>query len=83
MPKPEIPTNLKLEKVKPSTWMVIPSAAWSITIKLTSTVGNWVGLVACRFLLRVTDALSFPGNSTDIRLSRCAEMHDVSLLGDI
>ncbi|KAK2735623.1 hypothetical protein FQN57_001169 [Myotisia sp. PD_48] len=50
----EVPSNLILKKIAPSTWLSSIIAAWGVT-------SSFRGLVACRFLLGVFEAGFVPG----------------------
>ncbi|KAL2106013.1 hypothetical protein VUR80DRAFT_7413 [Thermomyces stellatus] len=57
----QIPSNMLITRVKPaiymSGWMII----WAVISALTSLVQNYGGMVACRFVLGITEAPFYPG----------------------
>ena len=52
----QVPSNMLITKVRPSMYMSGWMAVWAIVSACTALVQNYAGLVACRFLLGVTEA---------------------------
>ncbi|KAI9756266.1 MAG: hypothetical protein M4579_003933 [Chaenotheca gracillima] len=57
----EVPSNLILKNVAPSTWLTSIMALWGIATIGQGLVRNYAGLVACRVLLGLFEAGFFPG----------------------
>ncbi|KAH8597839.1 MFS transporter [Bisporella sp. PMI_857] len=58
----EVPSNLMLRKVTPSTWLSGLAFCWGIISMCQGFVTTHAGLVACRFLLGVFESGAFPGS---------------------
>lgn len=52
----QVPSNMLITKVRPSMYMSGWMAVWAIVSACTALVQNYGGLVACRFLLGITEA---------------------------
>ncbi|KAL5345470.1 hypothetical protein ACLOAV_009843 [Pseudogymnoascus australis] len=57
----QVPSNMLITKVRPSMYMSGWMAVWAIVSACTALVQNYGGLVACRFLLGITEAPFYPG----------------------
>ncbi|GAB7364040.1 hypothetical protein MBLNU230_g4597t1 [Neophaeotheca triangularis] len=57
----EVPSNLVLSRMKPSTWIGALVLAWGTVMTLTGVVQSFGGLLATRFFLGLTEAGFFPG----------------------
>lgn len=57
----QVPSNMLITKVRPSRYMSGWMAVWAIVSGCTALVQNYSGLVACRFLLGITEAPFYPG----------------------
>lgn len=57
----EIPSNLILKKVAPSTWLSLIMVLWGIATMGQGLVNNFEGLVAMRVLVGLFEAGLFPG----------------------
>ncbi|KAI9677626.1 MAG: hypothetical protein M1817_006581 [Caeruleum heppii] len=57
----EVPSNLLLKKLAPSTWLSVIMFCWGIITMCQGFVTSHAGLVVCRFLLGVFEAGVFPG----------------------
>lgn len=57
----QVPSNMIMNRVKPAWWMSFWMFAWAIVSTLNCLVQNYEGLLACRFLLGVTEAPFYPG----------------------
>ncbi|EER28038.1 hypothetical protein D8B26_006687 [Coccidioides posadasii str. Silveira] len=57
----EVPSNLILKKVAPSTWLSGIIAAWGIVTVCQGVTHSFAGLVVCRFLLGAFEAGFVPG----------------------
>lgn len=57
----QVPSNMVMNRVKPAWWMSGWMMAWAIVSTLNFKVTNYHGLLACRFLLGVTEAPFYPG----------------------
>ncbi|WEW55773.1 hypothetical protein PRK78_001206 [Emydomyces testavorans] len=58
----EIPSNLILKKVAPSTWLSSIIGGWGIVTVCQGVTQSFAGLVVCRFLLGVFEAGFVPGS---------------------
>ncbi|KAL8662028.1 MAG: hypothetical protein Q9202_005082 [Teloschistes flavicans] len=58
----EVPSNIMLKRVAPSTWLSLMMFVWGITTMCQGLVSSFGGLVACRFLLGCFEAGLAPGN---------------------
>ncbi|KAK8024875.1 hypothetical protein PG990_002698 [Apiospora arundinis] len=58
----EVPSNLVIKKVAPSTWLSLIMILWGIATIGQGLVNNVAGLVGCRFALGVFEAGVFPGS---------------------
>ena len=52
----QVPSNMLITKVRPSMYMSGWMVVWAIVSGCTALVQNYAGLVACRFLLGITEA---------------------------
>ena len=52
----QVPSNMLITKVRPSLYMSGWMVVWAIVSGCTALVKNYQGLVACRFLLGITEA---------------------------
>ncbi|KAF3407158.1 hypothetical protein DPV78_000177 [Talaromyces pinophilus] len=57
----DIPSNIVLKKVRPSTWISILAFLWGIVCMCQGFVKNKAGLIACRFFLGIFEAGFVPG----------------------
>ncbi|KAI0484569.1 major facilitator superfamily domain-containing protein [Xylariaceae sp. FL0804] len=57
----EVPCNIILKHVAPSTWLSAIMVLWGIATVGQGLVTNLAGLIACRFLLGLFEAGLFPG----------------------
>ena len=57
----QVPSNLILTRVNPSTFLGLAMAAWGIISAAQAASQTFGGLVACRALLGVVEAPFFPG----------------------
>ncbi|TKA67200.1 hypothetical protein B0A49_04513 [Cryomyces minteri] len=57
----EVPSNIIIKKVAPSTWLSLIMTLWGIATVGQGLVKNFGGLVACRFLVGLFEAGLFPG----------------------
>ncbi|KAI9840137.1 MAG: hypothetical protein M1837_001898 [Sclerophora amabilis] len=57
----EVPSNLILKNIAPSTWLTLIILLWGIATIGQGLVTNFAGLVACRLLLGLFEAGFFPG----------------------
>jgi MFS family permease len=56
----EVPSNIVLKMMRPSTWIAILLFAWGLVTTLMGVVTTYKGLIAARFFLGVTEAGFFP-----------------------
>jgi MFS family permease len=57
----ELPSNLVIQKLKPSRWLAFITTSWGLVATLTGLVRNFGGLIACRILLGALEGGLFPG----------------------
>ncbi|KAH7346099.1 MFS transporter-like protein [Pyrenochaeta sp. MPI-SDFR-AT-0127] len=57
----QIPSNMILSRVRPSWYLGGFCMSWSIVCLLTYRANDYAGMLACRFLLGVTEAPFYPG----------------------
>jgi MFS family permease len=57
----EVPSNLILRKLAPSTWLSVLIFFWGAAAMCQGLVKNYAGLVVCRFFLGLFEAGVFPG----------------------
>lgn len=57
----EVPSNLVLKKMRPSTWLSLIMILWGIATVGMGLVNNFEGLIAMRVLLGFFEAGLFPG----------------------
>ncbi|KAI9878608.1 MAG: hypothetical protein M1830_000427 [Pleopsidium flavum] len=57
----EVPSNILLKKVPPSTWLSFIMFCWGVITVCMGVTKSYAGLVVCRFLLGVFEAGFFPG----------------------
>jgi MFS family permease len=57
----EVPSNLILRKVAPSTWLSLLIFLWGVAGMCQGLVKSYSGLVVCRFFLGTFEAGVFPG----------------------
>lgn len=57
----EVPSNLVLKKLAPSTWLSLIMVLWGVATVGTGLVKNFEGLIAMRVLLGFFEAGLFPG----------------------
>jgi MFS family permease len=57
----EVPSNIILKKLAPSTWLALIMVLWGISTVGMGLVNNFEGLVAMRVLLGFFEAGLFPG----------------------
>ncbi|KAL2828475.1 major facilitator superfamily domain-containing protein [Aspergillus cavernicola] len=58
----EVPSNMLLKHVKPSTWLSGIMAAWGVVTVCQGVTGSFGGLVACRVLIGALEAGFMPGS---------------------
>lgn len=59
----EVPSNLVLKKLAPSTWLSLIMVLWGIATVGMGLIKNFEGLIAMRVLLGFFEAGLFPGNA--------------------
>ncbi|KAH8820245.1 major facilitator superfamily domain-containing protein [Xylogone sp. PMI_703] len=59
----EVPSNIILRKVAPSTWLSALIFFWGVAAMCQGVVNNYGGLVACRFFMGVFESGVFPGSA--------------------
>ncbi|KAK8078351.1 hypothetical protein PG996_004521 [Apiospora saccharicola] len=59
----EVPSNLIIKKLAPSTWLSLIMVLWGIATIGQGLVTNVSGLVGCRFVLGIFEAGVFPGST--------------------
>ena len=57
----EVPSNLIINKVAPSTWLSVLMFFWGVCTMCQGLVWNYKGMVVCRFFIGVFEAGVFPG----------------------
>ncbi|OCL14336.1 MFS transporter [Glonium stellatum] len=57
----EIPSNIILKKIRPSTWLAGLMFLWGIATMCQGLVKSYGGLIACRVLMGALEAGSLPG----------------------
>ncbi|KAH7402809.1 MFS transporter [Pyrenochaeta sp. MPI-SDFR-AT-0127] len=57
----QVPSNLLLTRIKPAYYMAGWMMAWAIVSTLMAIVKNYHGMLACRFVLGITEAPFYPG----------------------
>jgi MFS family permease len=57
----QVPSNMILNRVRPSWYMAGFCMAWSVVSLLTYKATSFGSMVACRFLLGITEAPFYPG----------------------
>lgn len=57
----QVPSNMILNRVRPSWYMAGFSLAWSIVSLLTFLAHDYKSMLACRFVLGITEAPFYPG----------------------
>ncbi|KAF2797059.1 MFS transporter [Melanomma pulvis-pyrius CBS 109.77] len=57
----QVPSNLLLTRIKPAYYMAGWMMMWAIVSTLMAIVKNYHGLLACRFILGITEAPFYPG----------------------
>ena len=62
----EVPSNIIIRRVKPSTWLAAIVTLWGIATIGQGLIRNLQGLVAMRFLLGLFEAGLFPGENYPI-----------------
>ncbi|KAJ0416089.1 major facilitator superfamily domain-containing protein [Aspergillus carlsbadensis] len=58
----EVPSNMLLKKIRPSTWLSGIMAAWGIVTVCQGVTGSFTGLVVCRVLIGALEAGFMPGS---------------------
>jgi MFS family permease len=56
----EVPSNILLKLMKPSTWITIMMVSWGIAITLQGIVQGYHGLIITRVILGVEESGFFP-----------------------
>lgn len=56
----EVPSNILLKLMKPSTWITIMMVSWGIVMTLQGIVQGYHGLIATRVMLGVCESGFFP-----------------------
>lgn len=57
----QVPCNMLLNRVRPSIFMSGWMISWSIVSTLMALVQGYKGMLACRFVLGITEAPFYPG----------------------
>ncbi|KAL4808420.1 major facilitator superfamily domain-containing protein [Aspergillus unguis] len=57
----ELPSNLVIQRMKPSRWISFITTGWGIVATLTGIVQSYGGLIACRVILGALEGGLFPG----------------------
>lgn len=57
----ELPSNLVIQKFKPSRWLSFITFGWGVVATCTGLVQNYAGLLACRVILGALEGGLFPG----------------------
>ena len=57
----QIPSNMILNRIRPSVFMAGFSLAWSVVSLLTYKAKSYESMLVCRFLLGITEAPFYPG----------------------
>lgn len=57
----QVPSNLLLTRIKPAYYMAGWMMAWAIVSTLMAIVKDYKGMLACRFVLGITEAPFYPG----------------------
>ncbi|KAM0787530.1 hypothetical protein ACM66B_003601 [Microbotryomycetes sp. NB124-2] len=57
----EVPSNLMLQRFRPTLWIVAITMAWGTVMTLMGVVQSYAGLVVTRLILGATEAGLFPG----------------------
>ncbi|KAI5917470.1 major facilitator superfamily transporter [Camillea tinctor] len=57
----QIPSNMLITRIRPGIYMSGWMFVWACVSACTALVNNYEGLVACRFLLGITEAPFYPG----------------------
>ncbi|KAJ4993615.1 MFS transporter [Stagonosporopsis vannaccii] len=57
----QVPSNMLLNRIKPSWYMSGWMMAWAIVSTLMAIVKDYKGMLACRFVLGITEAPFYPG----------------------
>ena len=56
----EVPSNILLKLMRPSTWITIMMLSWGIVMTLQGIVQGYYGLIATRVMLGVCESGFFP-----------------------
>jgi MFS family permease len=57
----QVPSNMLLNRIKPSWYMSGWMMAWAVVSTLMAVVKDYKGMLACRFVLGITEAPFYPG----------------------
>ncbi|KAL8369832.1 hypothetical protein RB595_000261 [Gaeumannomyces hyphopodioides] len=57
----QIPSNMLITRIRPSIYMSSWMIVWAVVSGCTGLVQNYGGMVACRFILGITEAPFYPG----------------------
>ncbi|KAJ4324615.1 hypothetical protein N0V94_001185 [Neodidymelliopsis sp. IMI 364377] len=57
----QVPSNMLLNRIRPSVYMAGWMMAWAIVSTLMGIVKDYKGMLACRFILGITEAPFYPG----------------------
>lgn len=57
----QIPTNMILDKVRPSIFLPVVMCCWAVVSASSGAVQSYKGMIALRFLLGFVEAPFFPG----------------------
>lgn len=57
----QIPSNMLLNRIRPSIYMSGWMMAWAIVSTLMAVVKDYKGMLACRFVLGIVEAPFYPG----------------------
>lgn len=67
----EVPGNIMLKLLSPSTWISIMMVAWGLVMTLQGIVKSYEGLIATRLMLGVAEAGFFPAAAYTITTWYC------------
>lgn len=57
----QIPSNMLLNRIRPSRFMGIAMMAWAVVSACTALANDYTGLLLARFFLGITEAPYYPG----------------------
>ena len=59
----QLPSNMILTRVRPSLYLPLCAAVWSVVSGCTAATHSYTGLILVRFFLGIVEAPFFPGVS--------------------